>query len=194
MLTICHRSAKIWRWIGICWDILLKHPYIWRIALCIHICKIFVTQKPIILTRRAETSAGSYLRRCRICLHLAGTTSPSRTSDGTLPPKRPSDLTLDEAHMAPPGVCDCSQKWGLLKIRGGLKQINIHQSVISSYPRAKRQNKIMLRVWYLSKSSSRDSFLINLLSENIGIAMKNSTSSRELQFPAPPLRKWKGWG
>ena len=145
-----------------------------------------MTQKPIILTRRAETSAGSYLRRCRICLHLAGTTSPSRTSDGTLPPKRPSDLTLDEAHMAPPGVCDCSQKWGLLKIRGGLKQINIHQSVIPSYPRAKRQNKINAEGL---KSSSRDSFLINLLSENIGIAMKNSTSSRELQFPALPLRK-----
>ena len=38
----------------------------------------------------------------------------------------------------------------------------------------------MLRVWYLSKSSPRDSFLINLLSENIGIAMKNS--SRECNF------------
>ena len=98
---------------------------------------------PIILEgQAAETSVCSYLSCCRICLHLAGTTSPSRTLDGTLPPKRPSDPTLDEAHMAPPGVCDCFQKWGLLKIWGGLKQINIHQSVISSYPQAKRHNKI----------------------------------------------------
>ena len=51
---------------------------------------------PIILERQAvETSMGSYLRCCRICLHLAGTPHPNTAAP---------DPASDEVHTQPLGV------------------------------------------------------------------------------------------